>query len=94
MESVASALQRARIAQGAELVQQLFDYVAFSGDAEFLKSVVTPWLKESSLFYLSFLKLGEDGRYHMMPCDALETWRNVKDPMTDIVRFATASGKC
>jgi len=72
------------MAQGAELVQQLFDYVAFTGDAEFLKSVVSPWLKEVSLFYLSYLKLEADGRYHMTPSDAVEMWRKVKDPMTDM----------
>ena len=84
MESVASHYNVRSMAQGAELVQQLFDYVAFTGDAEFLKSVVSPWLKEVTLFYLSYLKLEADGRYHMTPSDAIEQWWRVKDPMTDM----------
>jgi len=84
MESVASHYNARSMAQGAELVQQLFDYVAFTGDTEFLKSVVSPWLKEVSLFYLSYLKLEADGRYHMTPSDAVEMWWKVKDPMTDM----------
>jgi hypothetical protein len=84
MENVASHYNARSMAQGAELGQQLFDYVAFTGDAEFLRNVVSPWLKEVTLFYLSYLKREADGRYHMTPSDAVEQWWRVKDPMTDM----------
>lgn len=69
---------------GAELVQLMFDHVRFSGDEKFLKEVCAPWLRECTLFYLKYLKQGEDGLWHMMPSNAAETWWKVKDPMTDM----------
>ncbi len=84
MQSVPSGYNARSMAQGAELVQLLFDWVAFTGDAGYLRTVVAPWLKEVVLFYLSFLKLEDDGLYHMTPSDALEMWWEVRDPMTDM----------
>ncbi len=84
MESVPSGYNARSLAQGAELVQQMFDYVAYTGDKSFLYEVVAPWLKEVTLFYLSYLKREDDGLYHMTPSDALEIWWQVKDPLTDM----------
>jgi hypothetical protein len=69
---------------GAELVQLMFDHVRYTGDEKFLKEVCTPWLRECSLFYLKYLKLGDDGLWHMIPSNAAETWWKGKDPMTDM----------
>lgn len=68
--------------QGAELVQQMFDYAAFSGDESYLREVTAPWLHEVVLFYLSYLKPGDDGLYHFEPANAVETWWKVRDPAT------------
>ena len=84
MESVGSGYNARSMAQGAELVQLMFDRVAFTGESEYLKTVIAPWLKEVALFYLSYLKLDDDGLYHTTPSDALEMWWQVKDPMTDM----------
>lgn len=67
-----------------ELVQQLADYVAFSGNREFAQQVLAPWLKEVTLFYLDSLRRGDDRLYHLYPANAIETWWKVKDPATDL----------
>ena len=69
---------------GSELVQLMFDHVRFSGDEKFLKDVCAPWLRECALFYLNYLKRGDDGIWHMMPANAAETWWKVKDSMTEM----------
>ena len=68
----------------AEMVQQLADYVAYSGDREFARRVVAPWIKEVTFFYLDSLRLGDDGLFHLYPANAIETWWKVKDPATDL----------
>lgn len=89
MEECQSGYNARSLGQAAELVQLMLDYAAYTGDLAYLKNVAGPWLKEAALFYLSYLKLGEDGFYHMTPSDAIEMWWKVKDPMTDLccVRF-------
>jgi hypothetical protein len=84
MEDCESGYNARSVCQTAELVQVMFDYVAYSGDAGYLKNVVAPWLKEAALFYLSWLKREDDGLYHATPSDAIEMWWKVKDPMTDL----------
>ncbi|MEI8122145.1 MAG: hypothetical protein WCI20_08830 [bacterium] len=69
---------------GGELIQLMFDHVRYSGDEQFLKNVCAPWLREFTLFYLNYLKQGEDGLWHMTPSNAAETWWKVKDPLTDL----------
>ena len=84
METVKDGYNARSMAQGAELIQLMFDWVAFTGEQVYLKTTIAPWLKEVTLFYLSYLKLEDDGLYHMTPSDGLEMWWNVKDPMTDM----------
>ena len=69
---------------GAELVQLMFDHARYTGDETFVKRVLSPWLRECSLFYLKYLKEGDDGLWHMVPANAAETWWKVKDSMTEL----------
>ena len=71
-------------ADGGELVQLMFDHVRYTGDEKFLQEVCVPWLRECTLFYLSYLKPGDDGLWHMTPSNAAESWWKAKDPMTDL----------
>lgn len=84
METVKSGYNARSLAQAVELVQLMLDYVAFSGDREYLRTTVAPWLKEAALFYLSYLRPGDDGLYHSTVSDAVEMWWKVKDPLTDL----------
>lgn len=89
MENAKSGYNVRSLCQGAELVQMMFDYVSDSGDRDYYLKTVGPWLKETTLFYLSWLKKEDDGLYHMTPSDAIEMWWKVKDPITDLsaIRF-------
>ena len=84
MEDVKSGYNARSLAQAAELTQLMFDYAAFTGDSNYLKEIVAPWLKEAALFYLSYLRMGDDGLYHSMVSDAAEHWWKVKDPAIDL----------
>jgi hypothetical protein len=84
MEECKSGYNARSIGQVAELVQLMFDYAAYTGDEAYLKQTAGPWFREALLFYLSWLKKGDDGLYHMTPSDAIEMWWKVKDPMTDL----------
>ncbi|MBU0606413.1 MAG: hypothetical protein KKI08_00950 [Armatimonadetes bacterium] len=70
-ENVQSGYSARSMARGVERVQLMFDWVAFSGETEYLQTTIAPWLKEVTLFYLSYLKLEDDGLYPMTPSDAL-----------------------
>jgi hypothetical protein len=84
MENVKSGYNARSLAQSTELTQLMFDYVAYTGDAGYLKNTVAPWLKETALFWLSYLRKGDDALYHSMVSDAAEMWWKVKDPVTDL----------
>jgi hypothetical protein len=84
MENRPSGFNTRSIAQSAEFTQLLFDYIAYTGDTAYLKSTVSPWLKETTLFWLSWLRKGDDGLYHSMVTDGAETWRKIKDSAIDL----------
>ena len=84
MENVKSGYNARSLAQSAELTQLMFEYVAYTGDQDYLKTTVAPWLKETALFYLSYLRQGDDGLYHSMVSDAAEMWWRIKDPAIDL----------
>jgi len=84
LEKVKSGYNARSMAQSVELTQLMFDYVAYTGDAEYLKSTAAPWLKEAALFYLSALRTGDDSRYHSMVSDAAEMWWKIKDSSVDL----------
>jgi len=74
----------------AELAQQMFDYVQFSGDREFLRKVAGPWLREAAMHYLYLLIRGDDGKYHVRCTNANETWLKIDDSAPDLC----AAGYC
>ncbi|OGV82980.1 MAG: hypothetical protein A3K19_32645 [Lentisphaerae bacterium RIFOXYB12_FULL_65_16] len=84
METCRSGYNARSLAQSVELTQLMFDDVAYTGDTEYLRTVAAPWLKEATLFYLSYLRKGNDGLYHSMVSDAAEMWWKVKDPAPDL----------
>ena len=49
------------------LAEHFYDYYLFTGDREFLKKRVVPWLREVALFYEDFLVEGDDGRLLFNP---------------------------
>ena len=84
VENVGAGFNARTLTQATELTQLMFDYVAFTGDSNYLKRTVAPWLKEAALFYLSYLRKDDDGLYHIMVSDAAENWWKVKDTINDL----------
>jgi hypothetical protein len=84
MENVKSGFNARSMAQATELVQLMFDYAAYTGDKEYLKKTVAPWLKEVALFWMSYLRKDTDGLYHSMVTDGAETWWKIKDSNIDL----------
>ena len=65
---------------GLELCQHYLLYYRYSGDEEFLRQEAYPLLRGVCEFVASLLRQEADGRYHLDPANALETWWLVRDP--------------
>ncbi|MBU0609742.1 MAG: discoidin domain-containing protein, partial [Armatimonadetes bacterium] len=69
---------------GLEVALQGWWRYEFSGDERFLKDTVYPLLKGSLDFYVNYAKKGADGKWHIEPADAQESYWLVKDPTQDL----------
>lgn len=65
---------------GLELCHHYLLYYRYSGDEEFLRQEAYPMLRGVCEFLASLLHQEADGRYHLDPANALETWWLVRDP--------------
>lgn len=58
----------------AQIIRPSWDEWDYSGDIEVLRNECYPLLKQMALFYAAYLKKGNDGYYHVIPCMQEETW--------------------
>lgn len=65
---------------GLEVCEHYLLYHRYSGDDEFLRRDAYPVLRDVCRFVTGLLCKEADGRYHLDPANALETWRLVRDP--------------
>ena len=65
---------------GLEACQHYLTYAYYSGDQGFLREQAYPMIRDVSAFVISLLRKGDDGRCHLDPANALETWWMVRDP--------------
>lgn len=65
---------------GLEVCQHYLLYHRFSGDEAFLREDAYPVLRGVCQFIASLLRKEADGRMHLDPANALETWWLVRDP--------------
>jgi len=65
---------------GLEVCHNYLEYHDYSGDESFLKNDAYPVIKSVCEFFTHVLKKRSDGRYHLGPASALETWWLVDDP--------------
>jgi len=65
---------------GLEIAQHYLVYYRYSGDEEFLRRDAYPVIRGVCEFVSSLMKKESDGRYHLDPANALETWWMVRDP--------------
>lgn len=74
---------------GLECAYQFYTYAQYTADERFLREKAYPFLKEAVQFYREWAKKGPDGKYHIYPCDARETWWRVQDGHVDLVGLKT-----
>jgi hypothetical protein len=72
------------LSTGLECALQLYHQAVFARDDRLLREEVLPLMKEAVDFYMHYATLGTDGRYHIAPEDARETYWRVQDGMTSI----------
>ena len=65
---------------GLELCHHYLTYYRYSGDEGFLRTQAYPMVKGVTEFVAALLRKEPDGRYHLDPANALETWWLVRDP--------------
>lgn len=65
---------------GLEVCQHYLLYYRYCGDEEFLRRDAYPVVRAVCEFVASLLHQESDGRYHLDPANALETWWLVRDP--------------
>ncbi|MFH1920759.1 MAG: DUF5703 domain-containing protein [Planctomycetota bacterium] len=65
---------------GLEICHHYLTYYRYSGDERFLREEAYPMLRDVCRFLSSLLRKGADGRWHLDPANALETWWMVRDP--------------
>lgn len=58
----------------AQVLKVLWDRFDYGGDEAFLADTVYPALRETSIFYSHYAKLGDDGYYHVVPTVSAEHW--------------------
>ena len=76
---------------GTELLQQMFDYLRYTGDRSF-EPVVATWLREQTELYLSLLEKEDDGLFHIHCTNVNESWWKKDDSIVDLAaaRFCLA----
>lgn len=65
---------------GLEICEHYLTYYRYSGDETFLREDAYPMLRGVCKFLTGLLRRESDGRYHLDPANALETWWLVRDP--------------
>ncbi|MCE5241380.1 discoidin domain-containing protein [bacterium] len=75
---------------GLEVALQGWWRYEFSGDEQFLRDMVYPLLKGSLDFYANYARQGPDGKLHLEPADAQESYWLVKDPAQDLAALRWA----
>ncbi len=86
------------LSTGLECAWQLFHQAAFARDDAMLRDEVLPFMKEAVDFYMDYATLGPDGRFHIRPEDARETYWRVEDGMASLAALRAAipllAGEC
>ena len=66
---------------GLEICHHFLTYYRYTEDEEFLRHQAYPFLRGVCEFISNLLRKESDGRYHLDPANALETWWLVRDPL-------------
>ncbi len=80
---------------GAQIALSAYSHSLYTGDEAFLENAVKPLIRETAAYYLSVLKPGDDGLYHIYDTQGYEGSPLMDDSITDLTAvralFKTAS---
>ena len=79
---------------GLEVCQHYLTCARYSGDEAFLREQAYPAIRDVCRFVTGLLREGDDGRYHLDPANALETWQMVRDPADTIEGLRAVLPEC
>ena len=69
---------------GLETVAVMADYVSYTGDTKFRDERLVPFAREVLLFFDQHYQRDPNGKLHMEPSQAIETWWITINPATDV----------
>ncbi|MDR3228737.1 MAG: DUF5703 domain-containing protein [Puniceicoccales bacterium] len=69
---------------GLEIAQMAFEYAEYTGDNVFLRDKAIPFATEILRFFNEHYQTDADGKLHMWPAQALETWWDCVNPMPEV----------
>ncbi len=69
---------------GLELLAIMYDYYSYTQDAKFLKETMLPMADEIITFFDEHYKRDDNGKLHIWPAQALETWWDCTNPMPEV----------
>ncbi len=78
---------------GLELLAMMIDYYDYTEDEVFLKGTLLPMADEIIKFYDLHYKRDDDGKLHIWPAQALETWWECTNPMPEVAGLKFVLGK-
>lgn len=67
-----------------ELLAMMIDYVAYTRDEGFVRDTLVPLAAAILTFFDRHFPRGADGKLHMEPAQALETWQDTVDPLPEL----------
>jgi alpha-L-fucosidase 2 len=76
-----------------ELSGMMLDYWEYTGDDAFLTRTALPSINAYLEFFDNRYKLDGNGKYLMYPAQAIETWWDCTNPMTEIAGLRSVSAK-
>ena len=72
------------LTDGLESGLLFYDWCRYTGNETLLREKVYPYLKEAAQFFLDYAKRGDDGKWHLYPANARETYWRVEDDAPDL----------
>ncbi len=76
-----------------ELAALMLDCYAVTRDARFARNVLLPFAESVLTFYDEHYRRGEDGKLHIAPAQALETWQEATNPTPVIAGLRHVVGR-
>ena len=94
-EAAPNGLMRHHFTNNFELCLLMEMYYQATGDEGFLRERFFPALRGVLEFFRQYAKEGPDGRMHLSPASAVETWSQMVDPQPEVcgLRHFPAQGQ-